>query len=163
MLSAQGSHSTMTFSLLRHHSIRTKLLLLIAVNSGLALLLVGLILFGYERFETRDAAKRELASLARIVADSSAAPLTFLDEHAAAETLNALRNNEDMLQAAIYTPAGKPFASYYRMLPASGNLSATTSIRHSVREWRSAYVAAYPAGGSFDRHGISQVEYEGRR
>jgi diguanylate cyclase (GGDEF)-like protein/PAS domain S-box-containing protein len=96
------------------HSIRGKLLRLILVNGSFALLLVGLLLFGYEKLETRAAAKRELASVAGIVADSSSASLTFLDDRAATDTLSALRENENILQAAIYTSSGRLFASYQR-------------------------------------------------
>ncbi len=119
----------MPLTLLRRSSIRAKLFLLVVVNASIAMLLVGLILFGYERFETRSAATRQLAILARIVADSSAAAVTFLDDRAAADTLNALRNNEDIQQAAIYTPTGQVFASYFRDTLASGNLPVTPPER----------------------------------
>jgi diguanylate cyclase (GGDEF)-like protein/PAS domain S-box-containing protein len=94
------------------HSIRGKLFRLIIVNGAFTLLVVGLLLFGYEKIETHTAAKRELASVAGIVADSSEAPLTFLDDRAATDTLNALRDNENILQAAIYDSSGRLFASY---------------------------------------------------
>ena len=70
----------------RLNSIRRKLFLLVTANGGFALLLVGLLLFGYAKIETRDTAERELSSEAGIVADSSAAALAFLDERAATET-----------------------------------------------------------------------------
>jgi diguanylate cyclase (GGDEF)-like protein/PAS domain S-box-containing protein len=104
------------------HSIRGKLFRLIVVNGSFTLLVVGLLLFGYEKIETETAAKRELASVAGIVADSTSAPLTFLDDRAATDTLNALHNNEDILQAAIYTSSGRLFASYHRGSPVAGAL-----------------------------------------
>ena len=41
------------------------------INGSLALLLVGVFLLGYEKFDKREAARRELTTQARIVADSS--------------------------------------------------------------------------------------------
>lgn len=96
------------------HSIRGKLFRLLVLNGSFTLLVVGLLLFGYEKIETHAAARRELASVARIVADSSSASLTFLDDRAATDTLNALRDNQDILQAAIYTSSGRLFAAYQR-------------------------------------------------
>ena len=104
------------------HSIRGKLFRLIVVNGCFTLLVVGLLLFGYEKIQTRTAAKRELASVAGIVADSSSASLTFLDDRAATDTLSALRSNEDILQAAIYTSSGRLFASYQRESSVAGHL-----------------------------------------
>jgi diguanylate cyclase (GGDEF)-like protein/PAS domain S-box-containing protein len=98
----------------RYHSIRGKLFGLVILNGSFALLLVGLILFGYEKLETKESAKRALSSQAGIVADSSAAALAFNDDHVATETLNALRADQNIVQAAIYTNDGGLFAWYNR-------------------------------------------------
>jgi diguanylate cyclase (GGDEF)-like protein/PAS domain S-box-containing protein len=97
-----------------HNSIRGKLFGLVILNGSFALLLVGLFLFGYEKIETRESAKRSLSSQTGIVADSSAAALTFNDERAAADTLNALRADPDIEQAAIYDSEGRLFAFWSR-------------------------------------------------
>jgi diguanylate cyclase (GGDEF)-like protein/PAS domain S-box-containing protein len=106
---------------IRLNSIRQKLFLLVIVNGGFALLLVAGLLFWYERIETHAAATRELSSQAGIVADSSAAALTFLDDRAAEDTLKALRANEDIVQAATYAVDGKLFARYERGDTESGH------------------------------------------
>jgi diguanylate cyclase (GGDEF)-like protein/PAS domain S-box-containing protein len=114
----------MSATMAGRQSIRRKLFRLIVVNGSFTLLVVGLLLFGYEKLETRAAAKRELASVAGIVADSSSASLTFLDDRAATDTLNALRDNENILQAAIYDSSGRLFASYRRESLPPGRLPA---------------------------------------
>jgi diguanylate cyclase (GGDEF)-like protein/PAS domain S-box-containing protein len=100
--------------LFRYHSIRSKLFGLVILNGSFALLLVGLFLFGYEKIETKESAKRALSSQAGIVADSSAAALAFNDDQAATETLTALRADQNIVQAAIYTGQGHLFAWYTR-------------------------------------------------
>ena len=45
------------------------------------------------------------------------------DDRAATDTLNALRSNEDILQAAIYTSSGRLFASYQRESSVASHLS----------------------------------------
>src|SRR5580700_4441301 len=74
----------------RVHSIRTKLLLLTTLNSSLALLVAGVSFLGYQTLQYRDAARRELTTLADIVSVSSTAALTFGDDRAADETLSSL-------------------------------------------------------------------------
>ena len=74
----------------RNSSIRVKLLLLMALNSSLALLLAGAGFLGYEALQYRIGATRELTTLADIVGASSTAALTFADERAANETLTSL-------------------------------------------------------------------------
>lgn len=105
------------------NSIRKKLFLLVILNGSLAVILIGLLLFGYQKVETREAAKRELSSQAGIVADSSVAALTFQDERSATETLNALRANVEIVQAGIYSTDGRLFASYERKDPEVGPIS----------------------------------------
>src|SRR5580698_2628164 len=97
-----GSREMKRLIALRNISIRAKLTLLVVLNGGLALLLVGAFLFGYEKFEKQEAATRELSTQARIVADSSTAALSFTDDHAATETLASLRADPNLVEAAIY-------------------------------------------------------------
>jgi diguanylate cyclase (GGDEF)-like protein/PAS domain S-box-containing protein len=98
----------------RNSSIRSRLTLLVVLNGSLALLLVGTFLFGYEKFENREAATRELSTQARIVAVSSTAALSFADEPAATETLNALRADPNLVEAAIYDRHNRLFARFQR-------------------------------------------------
>jgi diguanylate cyclase (GGDEF)-like protein/PAS domain S-box-containing protein len=96
----------------RNSSIRVKLLLLMALNSSLALLVAGVGFLGYEAFQYRTAATRELTTLADIVSTSSIAALTFADEGAANETLTFLRGDRRIVGAAVYDKRNRLFATY---------------------------------------------------
>ncbi|HEY3840632.1 MAG TPA: EAL domain-containing protein [Bryobacteraceae bacterium] len=96
----------------RNSSIRVRLSLLVVLNGSFALAFVGVLLFGYQKFEFHSAAARELSIRAGILADSSTAALGFSDERAAGETLNALRSDPDLMEAAIYDREGHLFAWY---------------------------------------------------
>ena len=95
-------------------SIGSKLSFVVVLSGSFALLLAGVFLFGYERFESHEAAKRALAAQAAIVADSSTAALSFNDEKAATDTLTALRADPNLVEAAIYDRTGRLFAWFRR-------------------------------------------------
>jgi diguanylate cyclase (GGDEF)-like protein/PAS domain S-box-containing protein len=97
---------------LRNRSIRVKLLLLMALNSSLALLLAGVASLSYEAFQYRTAATRELTTMAGIESESIAAALSFADEQAANETLNSLRGDRRIVAAAVYNQQNRLFATY---------------------------------------------------
>jgi diguanylate cyclase (GGDEF)-like protein/PAS domain S-box-containing protein len=97
---------------LRNSSIQVKLLLLMALNSSLALLLAGVTSLGYEAFQYRAAATRELTTMAQIGSDSIAAALSFADERAANETLTALRDDQRIVGEAVYNQRNRLFATY---------------------------------------------------
>jgi diguanylate cyclase (GGDEF)-like protein/PAS domain S-box-containing protein len=97
---------------LRNSSIRVKLLLLMALNSSLALLLAGVASLGYEAFQYRTSATRELTTMADIGSDSIAAALSFADERAANETLTSLRGDRRIVGAAVYDQHNRLFATY---------------------------------------------------
>jgi uncharacterized membrane protein affecting hemolysin expression len=96
----------------RNSSIRIKLLFLMALNSSVALLLAGASFLGYEAFQYRTAATRELTTLADIVGASNTAALSFADERAANETLTSLRGDPRILGAAVYDQHNRLFATY---------------------------------------------------
>jgi diguanylate cyclase (GGDEF)-like protein/PAS domain S-box-containing protein len=108
----------------RNSSIGVKLSGLIVLNSGLALLMAGAGILGYELFQSRDTAARELSSLAEIISASSTAALSFQDERAATETLSALRGDRRLVQAAIYSKDNGLFASYRNAREPSAALPA---------------------------------------
>ena len=97
---------------LRNSSIRVKLLLLMALNSSFALLLAGISFLGYQAFQYRNTATRELITLADIVGASNTAALSFVDERAANETLTALRGDRRIVGAGIYDKRNHLFATY---------------------------------------------------
>ncbi|MDP9053539.1 MAG: EAL domain-containing protein [Acidobacteriota bacterium] len=93
-------------------SVRRKLLLLIALTSSFALLLAGVSLLGYEAFQFRSGATRELNTLAEIIGASSTGALSFADERAAGETLAALAGDRRIIAAAIYDAHQRRIAVY---------------------------------------------------
>jgi diguanylate cyclase (GGDEF)-like protein/PAS domain S-box-containing protein len=95
-----------------NRTIGFRLSLLIVLNSSLALMSAGIALFGYESFQQRGAASRELSAQAGIIAESSTAALSFADERAATQTLSALRGDTQVLEAVIYDRNGRPFSRY---------------------------------------------------
>src|SRR4051794_7452649 len=97
-----------------NRSIGVRLSLLIVLTSSLALALAGFVLFGYENFLQRDAASRELAAKAGIIAESSTAVLSFNDKAAATQTLAALRGDSAVAEGAIYDSGKRLFAQYVR-------------------------------------------------
>lgn len=100
----------------RPTSIRVKLLILMALNSSVAMLLAGVSFIGYEVVQFRAAATREMNALAGIVAASTTAALSFSDESAAGETLATLSADQRITLAVVYTAGNRVFASYPRSL-----------------------------------------------
>jgi diguanylate cyclase (GGDEF)-like protein/PAS domain S-box-containing protein len=96
----------------KNSSIRTKLTLLIIGTTSVALVLAGAGLLSYESRQYRAAATREISALAEIVADGTTAALSFGDQEAARQTLNALHGDRRLLRAAVYNRAGDLFAAY---------------------------------------------------
>jgi diguanylate cyclase (GGDEF)-like protein/PAS domain S-box-containing protein len=99
---------------IRNSSIRVRLSALIIVNSSLALLLAGIALFGYETYQQRQAATRELSANAGILAETVTAALSFNDSAAATQILSALRGDPNVLEAVVYDRYGIAFARYQR-------------------------------------------------
>ena len=123
----------------RDSSIRVKLLLLMGLNSGAALLLAGMGLWEYETIQYRNAATRELTTLAGIVSASSTAPLSFSDERAGNETLLFLRGDPRIAEAGVYDDHNRLFASYH-----NSGLSAIASRPKPKGEYFEAgYLALY--------------------
>src|SRR4051812_29690594 len=80
--------------------------------SALLLAGVGIVLQDGALF--RQGMRLDLVALSRIVADNTTAALSFDDPRAAAETLAALKARPHLIQACIYQPDGRLFASYLR-------------------------------------------------
>ena len=93
-------------------SIRIKLLILMAANSSLALLLAGVSFLGFEAFQYRNAAQRELTTLADIVSAGTTAAVSFVDERAANETLTSLGADRRIVGAGVYDKSNRLFAAY---------------------------------------------------
>lgn len=99
-------------NLLRDLPIRQKLMLIALVTTGGALLLAGAALIYFDRVRFESEMKGDLVTLADIVAGNSTAALTFGDQAAATETLQALRFQRSIVAAAFYDSKGRLFAEY---------------------------------------------------
>jgi signal transduction histidine kinase len=100
--------------LLQNVPIRQKLILLIMLATGLALLLAGVVLIVFEYVRSRQEMKEGLASLAEVIAQNSTATLTFNDPEVARETLKTLEARKPIVAGAIYDDKGELFARYIR-------------------------------------------------
>jgi signal transduction histidine kinase/CheY-like chemotaxis protein len=94
--------------------IKWKLMLIIAVNSIIALGLASAAFIGYESVQLPKETAADLATLAEMTAAHSTAPLSFEDRRSAQETLSALRAESHILEARIYDRSGRIFAGYTR-------------------------------------------------
>ena len=99
---------------LRDVPIRQKLLAIMLVTTGTALLLSGAAIIISDSILFRASMRRDLSALASIIGDNSTAALAFDDRRVATETLGALRVRQHMVAACIYTADSAMFAKYLR-------------------------------------------------
>jgi|GEM_PF-2832677 len=92
--------------------VRRKLLLMMQVTSGVAVLLACAVFMAYIWFNVRKVLARDLIVLADVIANNSTAALTFDDAAAGRETLQALRARPHILRADLYDRNGQLFASF---------------------------------------------------
>ncbi len=100
--------------LLRNIPIRRKIVLIIMLATGGALLLAGVALIASELRRFRREMEDDLKTMAEIIAHNSTAALSFSDPAAAAETLAVLRKKPSIKSAAVYGQDGYLFATYRR-------------------------------------------------
>jgi two-component system, NtrC family, sensor kinase len=98
----------------KNMSIRRKQMLSIMATSGVVLFLACAAFSIYDVTAFRTAMVQNLATLADIVDDNTAAALDFNDVKSAEETLSALQADPSIIGAWIYTKDGKVFAKYDR-------------------------------------------------
>jgi PAS domain S-box-containing protein len=103
----------------KDHPIRRKLMTVILVTSGAALLLTCVAFIACEWITFRHGLVQNLSTLARITADNTTAALAFDNQGDADEVLSALRFERDVIAAGLYDNAGKLFAYYPTNAPAS--------------------------------------------
>ena len=101
----------MAFSL-RNIPIKRKLMLVILLTSGFAILLMGSALITYELVTFRSALTNNIEVLAQIIGSNSTATLAFDDRENAKEILRALAAENQITAAAIYDRNGRLFASF---------------------------------------------------
>jgi signal transduction histidine kinase/ActR/RegA family two-component response regulator len=101
----------MAFSL-RNIPIKRKLMLVILLTSGFAILLMGSALITYELVTFRSALTNNIEVLAQIIGSNSTAALAFDDRENANEILRALAAENQITAAAIYDRNGRLFATF---------------------------------------------------
>jgi len=101
----------MAFSL-RNVPIKRKLMLVILMTSGFAIMLMGTALITYELVTFRSALTNNIGVLAQIIGSNSTATLAFDDRENAREILRALAAENQITAAAIYDRNGQLFASF---------------------------------------------------
>jgi signal transduction histidine kinase len=97
---------------LRDVPIRSKIIIITLLTSGVALLLTCLAFVTYEMVVFKTDMVDELSITAAMIADNGSAALTFNDPVSAAQTLKSLRAHSHIVEAAIYDAHGKVFAEY---------------------------------------------------
>jgi diguanylate cyclase len=93
--------------------IRAKLASISMVTTASALLLVLMVMLGYEYIAARDELLQKMEVEASIVQQNSVAALAFSDIRAATEVLASLQASPSVVQAALVLPNGSTFAEYH--------------------------------------------------
>ena len=86
------------------------------VTSLTAVCMAGLLLTGIALLALRIYADHNLELVARAISYTSEAAVVFHDEEAAKEALQAIVTREDVAQASIQLPSGRPLASWSRAM-----------------------------------------------
>lgn len=133
-------------------SLRKKLMWLLLLTSSSALLLSVAGFAIHDWLSLRHAVYERLQAQAGIIGHNSIAALTFDDPDAAYDTLTSLRQEADILGAALYTRDGARFAAYQR--PDAAALPATLPPPGSGTLDEQIYVVSPIV---FDEHLIGHV------
>lgn len=141
-------------------SFRTKLLALVALISGLAIVLSMGAMATLDYVWHRTAAVHSIASHADVIASNSAAAVVFNDQDAAAETLKALRAIPGITAANIYDQAGHVFATYKDPSALPKTMTDTQHLGHAFH----GYFLDLSRGIDLDgeRVGIITLRYDMR-
>ena len=113
----------------RRLPIHQKLVALALVVTACALGLALLALAVFDIWRYRETATEEVAALAGVLAENTAASVAFDEPDSAAEVLRSIRVRDVVVKACIYLPDGRLFAAYARPSesPCAGRSSATQS------------------------------------
>jgi signal transduction histidine kinase/CheY-like chemotaxis protein len=147
-------------------SISRKLTWMNMLVSGAALLLACAAFIGYDTVTFREMMVRNLSTQAQIIGSNSASALLFNDPQSAENTLSALKAAPDILSAVIYTPAGRPLASYSRdpndQIPAPPSITSGQMEIHSLKSSeivliRSIVFQGKPTGTVYIRSDLEEL------
>ncbi len=102
------------------------------LTTGIALILAGAVLVGYDMVTYRATLIRSLSILTEVVAENSIGALTFEDSGAASDALEVLKAEPQIIIACIYDQAGGVFADYYRN-GGEGGSCPVEAVAHGLR------------------------------
>jgi len=105
-----------------NESIAKKLTLLNVIASVTALLCASAAFFAYDWTYARRSLLNRMSIEAQIIGYNCITPLVFNDPQSAQRTLEALRASPHIIYGAVYTPAGRFFAGYWRGAKMEGHL-----------------------------------------
>jgi signal transduction histidine kinase len=97
-----------------HDSITRKLTRMNMLVSAAALVIACAAFMAYDLASFREGILYDLSIQAQIIGSNSTSALLFDDPQSATTTLSALKAAPNIVSAGIYTPDGRPFATYWR-------------------------------------------------
>ncbi len=103
-------------------TVRMKILLGILAASTLAVIVASVTFVSMEEQRLHDTLQRELKTIAKIVADTTAGAIAFEDSASASQALSTLKAHPHIIGAVLYNAQGELFASYERDASDSGEL-----------------------------------------
>ncbi|MFH2140853.1 MAG: response regulator [Bacteroidota bacterium] len=95
-------------------SIKYKIILIILITSTIIMGIWSVAIFTYDKSEFKTKTLKELSIIADIIGAINSAAIPFNSYQEAAEFLNSLRYNKNIVEACIFDVKGKIFASYIR-------------------------------------------------
>jgi len=98
----------------RKLKIKTKLILVVLLTSTIGLVLSGAGVIAYDRVKQKEILAEELSILARVIAERSAAALSFRDKARAQDNLASLLVRDSIQVACMYDSSGAVFAEARR-------------------------------------------------
>ncbi|MBF0211299.1 MAG: response regulator [Desulfamplus sp.] len=111
---AMRMHKRLFHLFLSKQSLKTKIFIMLLATNLVALIFAGTFFVINDVNIMRTTIHYVGSSLTALVETHIEAPLYFNDPEAAEETLNALKENNDILAAAVYDEQGELFASYIK-------------------------------------------------
>ncbi|MBJ6727796.1 response regulator [Geomesophilobacter sediminis] len=133
--------------LFRNLSIRRKLMAILVLTNVAGMGLASLAFVANEVYTHRKEAGEELAALAQILGNNTAAAVAFNDRAAASETLSGLRSHRGIVAAFVLPNDGSPLASY---------------LAKGVDDTRLAYLSTPEGEYSVDRKRLDRLVREAR-
>lgn len=123
---------------LARHSVRGKLLLVVATTALMALLIAGAAVITYDLRTYEQSRVEDLDTLADVLAAAAAPAVAFKDRQEANASLAMLRVRPTILGGAIYTPGDGVFAAYSPYELGPPELLAAAEGGHAIQGGRIA-------------------------